>query len=84
MNRREFLVLPSMLGARTDRVAELEAEIEGLKELLGLMFGVMQAMAETQMDIVAKSNRNALRFDQRLDELEERVLGDVPDKELRG
>ena len=83
ITRRGFLGLPLVLLAGTgdDRVAALEADVEELKEVLGLMFGVLQALADMQTEIIANSNRNAVRFDQRLDVLEARMLRDVPDSE---
>ena len=83
ITRRGFLGLPLVLlaGAGDDRVAVLEADVEGLKEVLGLMFGVLQSLSEVQTEIITTGNRNAVRFDQRLDVLEARVLRDVPDSE---
>ena len=86
MTRRGFLGLPLVLlaGNGDDRLAVLEADVEELKELLGLMFGVLQALADMQTEIIVNSNRNAVRFDQRLDVLEARVLRDVPEEEMMG
>lgn len=70
--RRGFLGLPLLLLAGTDddRLAKLERDIAGNKELLGLMLRLMKDMASTLEQLRIAHNRNSVSFDQRLDVLE--------------